>query len=140
MSERFLMGLDLGGGGLRCLVVNPETLRVVTAYRHWTASPVPEVPMGVEYDAAGTWSVLGDVVREALGRAQVAPEAILGVAATSMRHGSALLDADGRELLLASNRDARGSSRRSSSRRPTAKRSTALPDTGRIRCSPRDAY
>ncbi|MBW1683861.1 MAG: hypothetical protein JRS35_02240, partial [Deltaproteobacteria bacterium] len=108
MSERFLMGLDLGGGGLRCLLVNPETLRVVTSYRPWTASPVPEVPMGIEYDAAGTWSVLGEVVREALERAEAAPEAILGVAATSMRHGSALLDADGHELLLASNRDTRG--------------------------------
>jgi autoinducer 2 (AI-2) kinase len=102
------MGLDLGGGGLRCLLVNPETLRVVTAYRRWAASPVPEVPMGIEYEAAATWSVLGEVVREALGRAQAAPEAILGIAATSMRHGSALLDADGRELLLASNRDTRG--------------------------------
>jgi autoinducer 2 (AI-2) kinase len=102
------MGLDLGGGGLRCLLVNPDTLRVVTAYRGWAASPVPEVPMGIEYDAAATWSVLGEVVREALERAQAGPEAILGVAATSMRHASALLDADGRELLVASNRDTRG--------------------------------
>ena len=108
MSERFLMGLDLGGGGLRCLLVDPETLRVVTAYRRWAACPVPEVPMGIEYDAVATWSALGEVVRETLQRAQAGPEAILGIAATSMRHASALLDADGHELLVSSNRDTRG--------------------------------
>ena len=64
--------------------------------------------MGIEYDAGATWAVLGEVVREALERAPAAPEAILGIAATSMRHASALLDADGSELLLTSNHDARG--------------------------------
>jgi autoinducer 2 (AI-2) kinase len=108
VSERFLVGLDLGGGGVRCLLVDPAGGRVVGATRAWSSAPVPAVPMGIEYDAEGTWKALCGVVREAFAKAGAPPAAALAIAATSMRHGSALLDAEGRELLLAPNRDARG--------------------------------
>jgi autoinducer 2 (AI-2) kinase len=108
VSEGFLMSLDLGGGGLRCLLLEPHTRRVVTAFRPWAARPVPEVPMGMEYEPAATWSILTELAREVRERAGIGPERVLGIAATSMRHGSALLDAQGHELLLAPNRDARG--------------------------------
>ena len=64
--------------------------------------------MGSVFDAEATWSLLGDAAREALARAGAAPGDVLGVAATSMRHGSVLLDAQGRVLLATPNRDARG--------------------------------
>jgi autoinducer 2 (AI-2) kinase len=108
MSESFLMGLDLGGGGLRCLVVGTDTGRASTAYRAWASQPATGVPMGMEYDADATWRALAAVAREALARAGADGAQVAGLAATSMRHGSVLLDGAGRELLVAPNRDARG--------------------------------
>lgn len=108
MSEKFLMGLDLGGGGLRCLLVEPESRRIVTTHQAWTAEPDPDAPAGLEYDADATFGALAQVVGAALARAGADRDQILGIGVTSMRHGSALLDAHGREISVAPNRDARG--------------------------------
>ncbi len=102
------MGLDIGGGGGRCLVVEVETGRVTTAFRSWTNRPAPGVPLGAELDVTHAWAQLGEASREALERAGAEPAQLAGVAATSMRHGSVVLDAEGRELLAAPNADARG--------------------------------
>lgn len=106
MSQGHLMGLDLGGGGIRCLLVDLATGESAFATRAWTAHPVTDVPASAEYDADATWRVLAEVAREALARSGA--ERVLGIAAAGMRHGSAVLDADGHEVFVASNRDARG--------------------------------
>ena len=64
------------------------------------------VPASAEYDAEATWLVLAEVAREALARSGA--ERVLGIAAAGMRHGGAVLDADGHEVFVASNRAARG--------------------------------
>ncbi len=106
MSQGHLMGLDLGGSGIRCLLVDIATGETQTATRPWTPHPVPGLPSAAEYDAEATWRVFADVTREALARAR--PERVLGIAASIVRHASAVLDAAGREILVSSNRDARG--------------------------------
>ncbi len=108
MHGRFLVGLDLGGGGVRCLVADAESGRTASASRAVGARPGPHGPLTAEFAPEEVWSQLAEAVREALARAQAAPDAVAGLAATSMRHASALLDAQGRELLVTSNRDARG--------------------------------
>ncbi len=108
MSQRYLMGLDLGGGGVRCLLVDPDSGRAVSALRPVRSRRTPGVAMAWEFDPAEVWSRLGDAVAGALAAAAADPHAVVGIAATSMRHGSAVLDREGRELLLAPNRDARG--------------------------------
>jgi autoinducer 2 (AI-2) kinase len=108
VSESFLIGLDLGGGGLRCLLASPDSGRVVTASRPWAPRTLPGALMGFEYDADATWAAFGGLVREALARAGAGPDDVLGIAATSMRHGTVLLDAGGAELAVVPNRDARG--------------------------------
>jgi autoinducer 2 (AI-2) kinase len=108
MEHGLLMGLDLGGGGARCLLLDTGSGRVTTALRPWASQPAPGVPLGMQYDPVGTWAALVAATRDALVRAGGRGERVLGIAATSMRHGSALLDGAGRELLLAPNRDARG--------------------------------
>jgi autoinducer 2 (AI-2) kinase len=108
VGQGFLIGLDFGGGGGRCLIVDIESGRTAAAYRAWQFPRVPGRPTASEVDTSVAWRLLGECVREALGAAGAAPEQIAGIAATSMRHASALLDANGDTLLATSNQDARG--------------------------------
>ena len=64
--------------------------------------------MGSAFDEEPTWALLAEAAREARERAGASPAEVLGIAATGMRHGSVLLDAQGRVLLATPNRDARG--------------------------------
>ena len=103
------MGLDLGGGGVRCLLIDLSDAAVTTAVAPWRPSPAAEVPLGHDYAPEATWDAVARVAREALARAgDGAAKRVLAVAATSVRHGSALLDAAGETLLLTPNLDARG--------------------------------
>ncbi len=102
------MGLDFGGGGGRCLLVDVDSGVVTTAFRAWRMDADPAHPAAASIPVERTWSLLAESAREACARAGATPDTILGVAATSMRHASVVLDGEGRELLAAPNRDARG--------------------------------
>ena len=108
MAERLLLGLDLGGGGVRCLVVDPDIGTCTSASRALAARPQPDVPMSAVFAPEEIWGGLREAVGEALASAGSAPDGVVGIAATSMRHASALLDARGDTLAVTSNRDARG--------------------------------
>lgn len=108
MDQQYLMGLDAGGGGGRCLLVNVETGQLTTTFHAWSHRPAPATGgWGFDLDVAQVWRVLGETTREALARANAKPARVLGLAATSMRHGLVLLDADGHECFAVPNRDAR---------------------------------
>ena len=108
MSARFLLGLDFGGGCGRCLVLDLEGGAITTAVRPWTFPTLAGNPTAFEIDLEATWQRLGEATREALARAGARPGQVAGIAATSMRHGSVVIDAAGAPLLAAPNRDARG--------------------------------
>ncbi len=108
MSTRYLMGLDVGGGGGRCLIVNTETGETSSVFRPWSLAPDPEAG-GFAYrmDPDNLWKVLSETAREALQRAGVQPGQVAGISAASMRHSTVVLDRNGHVLLMAPNRDAR---------------------------------
>ncbi|HEY7599371.1 MAG TPA: FGGY-family carbohydrate kinase, partial [Candidatus Limnocylindrales bacterium] len=108
MSQAFLMGLDLGGGSVRCAVLEVASGRVFTASRPFQSHPQPDPPMSSAFDAARAWELLAEAAREARERAGASASQVAGIAATGMRHGSVLVGAQGEVLLACSNRDARG--------------------------------
>ncbi|MBW2286474.1 MAG: class II aldolase/adducin family protein [Deltaproteobacteria bacterium] len=108
MDSRFLIGLDFGGGGGRCLVIDVESRAMTVAFRTWTFESPSDLPTASDVDAERCWELLCECVREVLERSGAKPEQVVGIAATSMRHASAVLDSDGNLLLATSNRDARG--------------------------------
>jgi autoinducer 2 (AI-2) kinase len=109
MSGRYLLGLDAGGGGGRALLVDVETGARTAAARAWSHPPAPDTGgLGFDLDLERVWARLAEAAREALARAGATPDAVAGVAATSMRFGLAVVDADGRALYAGPNRDARG--------------------------------
>ena len=111
MGSRFLMGMDAGGGGGRCILVEVETGRIVSAFRPWSFVPVPDTGgWGLELDLERMWSSLAEASREVLAQAGADAGQVLGIAATSLRHGVVVLDRAGVPLLAVPNRDARAAS------------------------------
>ncbi len=108
MKQGYLMGLDAGGGGGRCLLVEVGTGRITSAFRRWTHPSAPDSGgMGFDLELDAIWANLGVAAREALARASAAADQVRGVAVTSMRFAAVVLDAEGQVLLAAPNRDGR---------------------------------
>ncbi|MCX6035639.1 MAG: FGGY family carbohydrate kinase, partial [Chloroflexi bacterium] len=108
MVNKFLVGLDIGGGGGRCLLVNADTGETVSVFHAWTLPPDPQAGgFAFKLDTDAVWRVLGETTHEALQKAGAAPQDVAGVAATSMRHGMVAIDKKGNALLATPNRDSR---------------------------------
>ena len=108
MTGNYLIGLDVGGGGGRCLLVNADTGETFSVFRAWTLPPDPAAGgFAFKLDTEAVWRVLGEAAREALQKAGAAPQEVAGVAAASMRHGLVAIDKKGKALLATPNRDAR---------------------------------
>ena len=107
MQPTFLMGLDAGGGGGRCVLVNASDGGLVTTFCPWSFTPGPGEGWAFDFDLETGWRQLCRAARQALQQAQATPADVVGVAACSMRHGLVLLGAGGRPLLAVPNRDGR---------------------------------
>src|SRR5271157_3485391 len=102
------MGLDVGTGGGRCLLVNTETGGTVNAHRAWVHLSTPEARgLAFDLDTAHIWRLLGEMAQEALRKAGCAPREVAGVAATSFRQATVAIDKHGHVLLATPNKDAR---------------------------------
>jgi autoinducer 2 (AI-2) kinase len=108
MSGKYLIGLDIGGGGGRCLLVKTDTGETVSVFSAWTLPPDPQAGgFAFKLDTDAVWRVLGETTQEALRKAGAAAQDVAGVAATSMRHSMVAIDKKGKVLLATPNRDSR---------------------------------
>ena len=102
------MGLDLGGGGASCLLVEVESGAVVTASRRSPFAPVAGMAgVAGDLDLDVLWSLLCEASREALARAGARPDEVAGIATTSMRFSLVVLDRERRPLVALPNSDGR---------------------------------
>jgi sugar (pentulose or hexulose) kinase/phosphoglycerate dehydrogenase-like enzyme/ribulose-5-phosphate 4-epimerase/fuculose-1-phosphate aldolase/putative sterol carrier protein len=108
LSEGLLLGLDLGGSGVRALLLDPARGTVAAARRACPARATPHGGgLGFDLDLSQVWAALAGAAREAIAGAGARPESVRGVAAGSMRFATAVLDAQDAPLLAVPNRDAR---------------------------------
>ncbi len=108
MKKRYLMALDAGGGSGRCLLLDPESGRAFSAKQSWTHPTAPNTNgLGFDLNTREIMAKLGRAVREVLAGAGAEPDEVIGIAATSMRNTSLVLDRDHQLLLATPNRDAR---------------------------------
>jgi len=108
MNNTYFMGIDLGGGGVRCVLVDAAGATSFSASRPWTFQPEPHpsgLAFGIDLDPA--WELIGEACREAVAAAGLTGEQIAGVAVSAIRFGTVIIDRDGEPLFAAPNRDAR---------------------------------
>ncbi len=109
MKRIFLMGLDAGGGSGRCLLVNVATGEVFSATRVWSHLPAVEAGgWAYDLDLNLIWGAFSEAALDVMQQAGALPEEVVGIAVTSMRHSTVVLDRKGRALFAVPNRDARG--------------------------------
>ena len=108
MATRYLMGLDVGGGGGRCLLVDVDSGALAFGARGWTHPVAPDTGgWGLDLDTATIWERIGEAALLAITRSGASADQVVGVAVTSMRHGTVLLGHDDQILWAVPNRDAR---------------------------------
>ncbi len=108
MSRRRMLGLDLGGGGVRCLLADGESGECFSASKSWHF-PVAEgtFGLGFDFEPDSAWARIGDACREVLQSSGTEPADVVSVAVSAVRFGNVLLDRDGEVLFAVPNRDAR---------------------------------
>jgi autoinducer 2 (AI-2) kinase len=104
----YAIGLDLGGGGVRCLLLDLHSGATTCASE--PLAPVPRVGssgLGFDLPLATATDALARVIRRGLEQAEAHASDVIGVACTSMRHSTVVVDTAGEPILSAPNCDAR---------------------------------
>jgi autoinducer 2 (AI-2) kinase len=108
MSDYFLT-LDAGTSGGKCAIIDEKGKFRSIIKTAWSYVSVEELePYGFMFYPDQFWQILLRLMVTAIGRAKISPSDIIGIAATSQRHGCVFLDSNGMELYAGPNRDARG--------------------------------
>src|SRR5215471_20530322 len=104
---RYLLAIDAGTGSCRALLFTAEGQQAAVSQREWTHREPPGVPGGQDFDVVANWALITACIRDALEQAGAAGADVAAVAATSMREGIVLYDADGAEIWACPNVDSR---------------------------------
>jgi len=93
----YLMGIDVGTGGTRCIIVDEKGRVVAGATGEHAAISSPQ-PLWAEQDPADWWHATTTAVRQALAAARLDGSAIGGIGLSGQMHGVVLLDKDNNVL------------------------------------------
>ncbi len=99
------LAIDAGTGSARALAFDGEGRLVAQAAREWTHLPVPGHPGGTTFDPVGGWDAIAAAIQEVVR--SLGGRTVAAVAASSMREGFVLFDAEGREIWACPNTDGR---------------------------------
>src|SRR5262249_33546542 len=102
-----LLAVDAGTGSCRALLFAPSGEQVAVSLREWTHREPPDAPGGQDFDVEGNWTAITACIRDALSAAGATGGDVAAVAATSMREGIVLYDAQGAEIWACPNVDSR---------------------------------
>lgn len=104
-----LMGFDLGGGSVRCLLLDVDSGDVTAASNAWRFPRASEAPgLGFSLDLDSMWQLIAQTSRECLALAGAKAEEVAGVGVSALRFGNVILDRMGSVKFAVPNRDARG--------------------------------
>ncbi|MBW2387765.1 MAG: FGGY-family carbohydrate kinase [Deltaproteobacteria bacterium] len=108
MARKWLLGIDLGGGGVRCLLVDVGTGETTVASQSWRFPRASDpLGLGFDLDLEAIWRLSAQACRESLVRADAAADEVVGIGVSALRFGSVILDQRGEARFAVPNRDAR---------------------------------
>ncbi len=90
----YILGIDVGTGGTRALVIDERGKLVASATEEHRAFASPQIGWA-EQDPADWWRATGLAVRKALSSADLAGDSIACVGLSGQMHGAVMLDAAG---------------------------------------------
>jgi autoinducer 2 (AI-2) kinase len=103
----YFLVIDAGTGSGRVIVFDELGHQVALSQREWRHLNLTGVPGAIDFDVAGNWMIIKDLIRDALSGSRINPKHIKAVTSTSMREGMVLYDEKGKEIWACSNVDAR---------------------------------
>jgi autoinducer 2 (AI-2) kinase len=108
MGNRYILVLDAGTTGPRCLVFDHAAQVVGFRARQWSYMKEEGAPsLARAFDPQALWRDLCQLIAEGLKDAQAQPRQLAAVSITSQRQGVVFLDDAGRELYAGPNLDLR---------------------------------
>lgn len=96
ITDGYLIGLDMGTSGMKCVAVNPETGKSKSIYAEWNLTR-PE-PGYVELDCGTVWRSFLSCVRQLEAVHGIHPRQILSIGACALCPGLIALDQQGTPL------------------------------------------
>mgnify|MGYP000864730436 CR=1 FL=1 len=101
------LAIDAGTGSVRAALFSADGVFRGAGSRPWEHDPEPGVPGSMGFATERNWGLVVECVREVLESTGVDAASIRGVAASAMREGLVVLDAEGREIWACANVDSR---------------------------------
>ena len=105
--SQYLLCIDAGTGSARAVLFDLQGHEVGIGQQEWSHHPEAGVPHSMGFDWDAGWALICRCIRQAIQKAAIRADQIIGISATSMREGIVLYDANGKELWAVANVDAR---------------------------------
>lgn len=105
----YLMTVDAGTGSVRAVIFDEEGREISIGQQEWEHLIEASVPNSMSFDFDLNWRIASKCIKEAILKANIEPQEIVAVSASSMREGIIVYDKSGRELWGVANVDSRAS-------------------------------
>ncbi len=105
--ETYLLAIDAGTGSGRAVLFDRKGQQISVGQEEWSHLAEEGVENSMGFDCQKNWILLCRCIQYVLKDADIAPEQIVSISATSMREGIVLFDKEGQEVWAVANVDAR---------------------------------
>ena len=108
INKQWILGIDIGGSGVRCLLVNTASGDTFnSACSGWEFPEAPGTIAGFDIDLDRIWRHIGETSQTVLAKAGINGDSVMSVAVSAIRFGTVIVDKDGSPLFAVPTRDAR---------------------------------
>ena len=108
INKQWILGIDIGGSGVRCLLVNTASGDTFnSACSGWEFPEAPGTIAGFDIDLDRIWRHIGETSQTVLAKAGINGDSVMSVAVSAIRFGTVIVDKGGSSLFAVPTRDAR---------------------------------
>lgn len=107
--DNYLLAIDAGTGSGRAVLFDLQGKQVSVGQEQWQHLAEAGVDNSMGFDFDNDWPLLCRCIKQAIDNANISPQQIISISATSMREGIVVFDEEGTEIWAVANVDARAS-------------------------------